>query len=70
MVVKIHGIKQSTCTQRVSTVLKELGVPYEIVPVNFQTGEHKKEEYLQTKQPFGQIPVLVRHYLANIKRIG
>lgn len=60
MVVKIYGLRQSTCTQRVSTVLKELGIAYEIVPVDFAAEEQKSEEYLQNKNPFGQIPVLVR----------
>ena len=60
MVVKIHGMKQSTCTQRVSTVLKELGVAYEIIPINFAAGEHKSEAYIKNLQPFGQVPVLVR----------
>lgn len=60
MVVKIYGLRQSTCTQRVSIVLKELGIAYEIVPVDFAANEQKSEEYLQSKNPFGQIPVLVR----------
>lgn len=65
MVIKIHGIKQSTSTQRVLTVLKELGVPYEIVHVDFMENEHKTEDFIKNKQPFGQIPVLVRLCLAN-----
>ena len=66
MVVKIHGMKQSTCTQRVSTVLKELGVAYEIVPINFAAGEHKSEAYIKNLQPFGQVPVLVRFFRGHI----
>lgn len=57
MVIKLHGIPQSTCTQRVLTVLKEKNVPYEIVPVDFSKAEHKSEEYLK-KQPFGQVPYI------------
>ena len=64
MVVKIHGMKQSTCTQRVSTVLKELGVAYEIIPINFAAGEHKSEAYIKNLQPFGQVPVLVSTSIA------
>ncbi|KAH8113059.1 glutathione S-transferase [Phellopilus nigrolimitatus] len=59
MVLKIHGYILSTCTQAVVTTFKELGLPYEIVPVNISAGEHKNPEYIANKQPFGQIPVLV-----------
>ncbi|KAI5123005.1 hypothetical protein M0805_007627 [Coniferiporia weirii] len=59
MVLKIHGIILSTCTQAVVTTLKEIGVPYEILPVDFAGGEHKSAKYLANKQPFGQIPVLI-----------
>lgn len=60
MVLKVYGAIFSTCTQVVVTTLKELKVEYEIVPVSFATGEHKSEAYTSTKQPFGQVPVLVR----------
>jgi glutathione S-transferase len=59
MVLKLYGAPGSTCTRRVATVLKEKEVPYELVTVDFMKGEHKKPEYLQ-KQPFGQIPYIVR----------
>ncbi|THH04270.1 hypothetical protein EW145_g5645 [Phellinidium pouzarii] len=58
MVLKIHALPGSTCGQLVFMTLNELGVPFEIVPVNFAAGEHKSAEHLK-KQPFGQIPVLV-----------
>lgn len=61
MVVKLHGVSQSTCVRRVAVVLKELNVPYEIVPVAVQSGEHKSEKYLSEMQPFGVIPVLVSY---------
>ncbi|KAB5588264.1 Glutathione S-transferase [Ceratobasidium theobromae] len=48
----------STCTKRVWTTAKEIGVDVTIVPVDLSKGEHKQEEYLATKQPFGIIPVL------------
>jgi glutathione S-transferase len=57
MVLKVHGSKGSTCTQRVLTALYEKGVPYEIVNINFSVGEHKSEKYMKL-QPFGKIPVL------------
>lgn len=54
----------STCTKRVWTTAKEIGVDVTIVPVDLSKGEHKQEEYLATKQPFGIIPVLeVSNYL-------
>lgn len=58
MVVKIYGAIISTCCQRVVTVCKELNIPYEIVPINFDKGEHKSPEYLE-KQPFGQVPYMI-----------
>jgi len=58
MVLKIHGLSSSTCTRRVAVVAKELGVPYELVPVNFQAGEHKSDEYIKQKHPFGRVPVV------------
>ena len=56
--VKIHGSPLSTCTQAIMVVAKEIGVQYEIVPVNFAIAEHKSPEFLKL-QPFGQVPVLV-----------
>ena len=60
MVLKIYGSIISTCTQIVVATLKELKIPFELVAVDFSNEEHKSEKYLTTKQPFGQIPVLVR----------
>jgi len=57
MAVKIYGSVLSTCTQRIVVVLKELSIPYEIVPVDFSKGEHKSAPFLE-KQPFGQVPYL------------
>ncbi len=58
MVLKIYGATFSTCTRRVAVVLKELDIPYELLPVNFAVREHKSEAYRQ-HQPFGQIPYIV-----------
>jgi glutathione S-transferase len=52
-------LAMSTCTQRVATICNELGIKYEIINVDLGKGEHKTTEYLETKQPFGVIPVLV-----------
>jgi glutathione S-transferase len=58
MVLKLHGAKQSTCTQRVLTVLAEKGITdFEIVPVHLPAGAHRREPHISL-QPFGRIPVL------------
>ncbi|KIJ32241.1 hypothetical protein M422DRAFT_783510 [Sphaerobolus stellatus SS14] len=57
MVLTLVGHPLSTCTRRVALVAKEVGIPYEIVPVDFAKGEHKSPEFL-AKQPFGQVPYI------------
>ncbi|KAK3385818.1 putative glutathione S-transferase, partial [Podospora didyma] len=57
MVIKIHGLKGSTCTQRVCTVLYEKNIPFEFIDVDFAIGEHKSEKYMRL-HPFGKVPVL------------
>ncbi|KAI5123007.1 hypothetical protein M0805_007629 [Coniferiporia weirii] len=59
MVLKIYGSVLSACTQTVVTAFKEIGVSYEILPLDFASGEHKSADYLANKQPFGEVPVLV-----------
>lgn len=56
--VKLYGSPMSTCTRRVAVVLKEKGVPYELIPVDLSKGEHKKPDFIENFQPFGQVPVL------------
>ncbi|XP_074365238.1 glutathione S-transferase-like [Apium graveolens] len=53
--IKVHGIKISTCSQRVFAALYEKGIDFELVPVDMQNGEHKKPPFLSLN-PFGQIP--------------
>jgi hypothetical protein len=57
MAFKLHGWSISTCTRRVALIAKERNVPYEIINVNLQAGEHKQPAYL-AHQPFGQIPYI------------
>jgi hypothetical protein len=59
MVLKLYGTGQSTCTRRVATVLHEKNIAFELVVVDLMKGEHKSPEYLK-KQPFGQVPYIVR----------
>ena len=54
MVVKIHGFNV-----HVSITCKELGIPYETVPVNLKEGEHKSEHWISNMHPFGQVPVMI-----------
>jgi glutathione S-transferase len=59
MVLKLYGAGPSTCTRRIGAVLREKKVDFQLIPVDVRGGAHKKHEYLE-KQPFGQIPYLVR----------
>jgi len=56
VVLKLHGAL-TPCTQRVLCVLYEKGAPFELIPVDLATGEHKSPEHLE-KQPFGLTPFL------------
>ncbi|KAG6820933.1 hypothetical protein H0H93_009169 [Arthromyces matolae] len=57
MVLKLYGYPVSTSTQRVAIVLIEKQVPFELVVVDLNKGEHKTPAHLE-KQPFGQIPYI------------
>ncbi|KAJ7660886.1 thioredoxin-like protein [Mycena polygramma] len=57
-ILKLYGSKLATCTRRTATILHELKVPFELIEINLQAGEHKTPEYLE-KQPFGQIPYII-----------
>jgi hypothetical protein len=59
MVLTLYGNPQSTCTKRVATVFQEKQVPFKFVSIDFAKGEHKAPEFV-AKQPFGQVPYLVR----------
>jgi glutathione S-transferase len=55
--IKLYGTAQSRA-MRVLWLLEELGVPYELVKVNFAAGETRKPEYLAIN-PNGHVPALV-----------
>ncbi|KAE9466282.1 hypothetical protein C3L33_01806, partial [Rhododendron williamsianum] len=57
MVVKVYGPIRAACPQRVIVCLLEMGVDFELVPVDLESGEHKKPEFL-LRQPFGQVPAI------------
>jgi glutathione S-transferase len=62
MPIKLYGSPMSTCTRRVAVVAKLAGVPFEIVPIDLMNGEHKSAAFIE-KQPFGQVPYIVRPFL-------
>ena len=62
MVLTLYGHPKSTCTQLVATVFHEKQVPFEFKVISFEKGEHKSAEFV-AKQPFGQVPYLVRIFV-------
>lgn len=67
MTLKLYGSPSSTCTRRVALVLHEKKVPFEFVAVDIGQKEHKSPEYLK-KQPFGEVPYIVRLYYRSKER--
>lgn len=63
MVTKIYGFNPI-----VYFVCKEFDIPFEAAPVSLSTGEHKSPEWLETMQPFGQVPVLVVRFFFPFRR--
>ncbi|KAL6845508.1 hypothetical protein ACP4OV_025003 [Aristida adscensionis] len=55
--MKLYGATLSWNVTRCVAALEETGAEYEIVPINFATGEHKSPEHL-ARNPFGQVPAL------------
>ncbi|XP_006644754.1 probable glutathione S-transferase GSTF2 [Oryza brachyantha] len=55
--MKLYGATLSWNVTRCVAVLEEAGAEYEVVPLNFGTGEHKTPEHL-ARNPFGQVPAL------------
>jgi glutathione S-transferase len=58
MGLKLYGMREATCTQRVLTTLAEKNVEdFEFIKVDLFTGEQLQPSHLE-KQPFGKVPVL------------
>ncbi|KAL2456358.1 Glutathione S-transferase F12 [Forsythia ovata] len=57
MVVKVYGPACAACPQRVLACLVELGVEFELVPIDLESGEQKSPKFL-LRQPFGQVPAI------------
>jgi glutathione S-transferase len=45
MVMKLYGVSDGPPSLAVRMALKALEIPFELVPVNFNKGEHLTEEY-------------------------
>ena len=56
IMIKIYGLPPSR-TARVIWTVEELGLPYEVLTVDFRKGEHKKPDFLKLN-PMGLIPAL------------
>lgn len=56
MVVKVFGSLKGACPQRVLACLFELGLDYEFVHVDLDSGEHKQPDFLLRQVTF--IPCL------------
>uniref|UniRef100_A0ACD5UWY9 Uncharacterized protein n=1 Tax=Avena sativa TaxID=4498 RepID=A0ACD5UWY9_AVESA len=55
MAMKVYGLPMSKNVARVLVCLEEVGENYEVVSINFSTGEHKSIEHI-ARNPFGQVP--------------
>jgi len=55
--IKVYGSPMSTCTRKVLMTLAETSTPFEMVTIDFATGQHKKEPHI-LRQPFGRIPAI------------
>lgn len=69
MTIKIHGVKAFAGTQYVTIVLRELGVPYEVVYVDVASSAHKSADWIADMHPFGQTPVLVSIEFPGTRKI-
>ncbi|MDC0712421.1 glutathione S-transferase family protein [Stigmatella sp. ncwal1] len=54
--MKLYFFQQSRAT-RVRWMLEELGIPYELAPVDMMKGEHKQPAYLKV-HPMGSLPAI------------
>jgi hypothetical protein len=59
MVIQLYGHPEFGSTRLVLMILLETKTPYELHVLDYAAGALKREEYLE-KQPFGQLPYIVR----------
>lgn len=55
MVVKVYGPANAACPQRVLACLFELGLQFELIPIDLVSGEQKKPEFLLRQVTFSTI---------------
>ncbi len=56
--LKLHGFPMSPNTRRALFALEEVGEPYELVPVDLMSGQHKGADYVALN-PTARVPTLV-----------
>jgi glutathione S-transferase len=61
MAAKLYDLELSGNCYKVRLLAALLGVPLEIVPVDFLGGEHKRPP-LMSLNPFGELPILDRRF--------
>jgi glutathione S-transferase len=64
--VKLYGATLSWNVTRCVAALEEAGVEYEIVPINFGTGEHKSPEHLARNVSSTLTAVRARRQVSSI----
>ncbi|NIF78456.1 maleylacetoacetate isomerase [Paraburkholderia sp. Cy-641] len=57
--MELHSFFNSSASYRVRIALNLKGLPYEYVPVNIRTGEHRDREYVERINPSAGVPALV-----------
>lgn len=58
MAIKVYGLPMSTNVARVLVCLEEVGAQYEVVPIDFSTGQHKSPEHTARNVSHIQLPLL------------
>jgi glutathione S-transferase len=58
--IKVHGSPYSTATMRVTAILCEKQLEFELVYVNVRNGDHKKEPFISQHN-------VSKHYLYQVK---
>lgn len=56
--IKLYGFPLSGHSHRVELMLSLLGLPSEFILVDLKQGAHKAAEFLDTINPFGQVPAI------------
>ncbi len=56
--MRLHGFPMSPNTRRAQLALEEAALPYELVPVDLMSGEHRSETY-RALNPTARVPALV-----------